>query len=62
VAGRIRSTDKSNELIGNRNRDLPAGSIVPKPTTLKCSQHTPSMESLSIRNTELPANYTKKFK
>jgi hypothetical protein len=25
---------KSNNLIGNRNRDLPACSIVPRPTTL----------------------------
>jgi hypothetical protein len=30
----IRSIEKSNELIGNRTRDLPACSIVPQPTTL----------------------------
>jgi hypothetical protein len=29
VAGRIRSIEKSNDLIGNRTRDLPAFSIVP---------------------------------
>jgi hypothetical protein len=34
VAGRIRSIEKSNDLIGNRIRDLPACSIVPQPTTL----------------------------
>jgi hypothetical protein len=34
VGGRIRSTEKSNSLIGNRTRDLPACSIVPHPTTL----------------------------
>jgi hypothetical protein len=28
------SPEKSNHLIGNRPRDLPAGSIVPQPTTL----------------------------
>jgi hypothetical protein len=31
VAGRIRSIEKYNELIGNRTRDLPACSIVPQP-------------------------------
>jgi hypothetical protein len=30
----IRSIEKSNDLIGNRPRDLPACSIVPQPTTL----------------------------
>jgi hypothetical protein len=29
----IRSIENSNDLIGNRNRDLPACSIVPPPTT-----------------------------
>jgi hypothetical protein len=33
-AARIRSIEKSNDLIGNRTRDLPACSIVPQPTTL----------------------------
>jgi hypothetical protein len=33
-AGRIRSNEKSKDLIGNRTRDLPACSIVPQPTTL----------------------------
>jgi hypothetical protein len=32
--GRIRSIEKSNVLIGNRTRDLPACSIVPQPITL----------------------------
>jgi hypothetical protein len=31
---RIKSTEKSDGLIGNRARDLPACSIVPQPTTL----------------------------
>jgi hypothetical protein len=30
---RIRSIEKSNDLIGNRTRELPACSRVPKPTT-----------------------------
>jgi hypothetical protein len=34
AAGRIRLIEKSNYLIGNRTRDLPACSIVPQPTTL----------------------------
>jgi hypothetical protein len=34
AAGRVRSIEKSNILIGNRIRDLPACSIVPQPTTL----------------------------
>jgi hypothetical protein len=34
AAGRIRSTEKFNDLIGNQNRDLPAFNIVPQPTTL----------------------------
>jgi hypothetical protein len=34
AAGRIRSTEKSNNLIAIRTRDLPACSIVPQPTTL----------------------------
>jgi hypothetical protein len=33
AAGRIRSTEKSND-IGNRNRDFPADSIMPQPTTI----------------------------
>jgi hypothetical protein len=34
AAGRIRSSEKSSDLIGNRTRDLPVCSIVPQPTTL----------------------------
>jgi hypothetical protein len=34
AAGRIRSNEKSDNLIGNRIRDLPTCSIVPQPTTL----------------------------
>jgi hypothetical protein len=34
AAGRIRSSEKSNGLIGNQTHDLPACSIVPQPPTL----------------------------
>jgi hypothetical protein len=34
VAGKIRSIEKSNDLIGNGTDDLPVCSIVPQPTTL----------------------------
>jgi hypothetical protein len=37
AAGRITSTEKSNDLIGNRTRDLAVCSIVPQPTTLQLS-------------------------
>jgi hypothetical protein len=36
VAGRIRTTEKSND-IGNRNRDLLACSTVSQPTMLLCA-------------------------
>jgi hypothetical protein len=35
TAGRMRSNEKSNDLIGNRTRDLPACSVVPQSTTLR---------------------------
>jgi hypothetical protein len=34
VAGRVRSIEKSNDLIRNETRDLPACSIVPLSTTI----------------------------
>jgi hypothetical protein len=34
TAGRMRSIEKYNGLVGNRTRDLPACSVVPQPTTL----------------------------
>jgi hypothetical protein len=34
TAGRIRSIEKSNNLIGNRTRDLLVGNIVPQTSTL----------------------------
>jgi hypothetical protein len=34
AAGKIRSTEKSNDFNGNWTRDHPASSIVPQPTTL----------------------------
>jgi hypothetical protein len=36
-AGRIRSIEKTNDLIRNRTCDLPACSTVPQPITLPCS-------------------------
>jgi hypothetical protein len=36
----ISSIKNSNDLIGNRNRDLPACTIVPQPTTLQRQQRT----------------------
>jgi hypothetical protein len=36
AAGRNSSTETSNDRNGNRTRDLPACSIVPRPTTLPC--------------------------
>jgi hypothetical protein len=39
AGGRIRWIEKSNDLIGNRTRDLPASSIVPQPTALWISQN-----------------------
>jgi hypothetical protein len=34
MAGRVRSIEKSNDLIRIRSHDLPACSIVPQPSTL----------------------------
>jgi hypothetical protein len=43
AVGRIKSTEKSNDLIGNRTGTLLACSIVPQPTTLP---HAPSILSI----------------
>jgi hypothetical protein len=42
VAGRIRSIEKSNDLIGNRTYNLLACGIVPQPTTLLHAPQVPS--------------------
>jgi hypothetical protein len=42
--GEIRSTEKSNDSIGNRNRDLPNCNIVPQPTTLARAANTYTYE------------------
>jgi hypothetical protein len=47
AAGKIRSIEKSNNLIGTRTRDLPARSIVPQPTTLP---HAPIVSSIKHVN------------
>jgi hypothetical protein len=39
VAGRVRAIEKSNDLIRNRTRDLPACGMVPQPTMLPCTPH-----------------------
>jgi hypothetical protein len=43
----IRSNEKSSNLIGNRNSDLPACSIVPQPTTLS---HVPTIHILQKKS------------
>jgi hypothetical protein len=47
VAGRIRSIEKSNDLIGNRTRNLPACSRVPQPTTLP---HAPKLNDTEVKD------------
>jgi hypothetical protein len=44
AGGRVRSTEKSDDPIGNRTRDLPACSIGPQPSTLS------SAPDVNIRN------------
>jgi hypothetical protein len=53
AAGRIRSSEKSNDLIGIRTRNLPACSVVPRPTTLPRA-HPPQPEKMVVAsgNTE----------
>jgi hypothetical protein len=46
-AGRIRSIEKSDDLIGTRTRDLPAYSIVPQPTTSMLPR-TPRVQTVSV--------------
>jgi hypothetical protein len=50
AAGRIRSIKKSNDLIGNQIRDLPAYSIVPQPTTLPRAPYMHILFELNICN------------
>jgi hypothetical protein len=47
----FRSIEKSNDLIGNRTRHLPACSIVPQPTTLP---HAPIYGCNAIYNLNKP--------
>jgi hypothetical protein len=42
------SIEKSNDLIGNRTRDLPACSIVPQPTTLPLARRN-KISTINIR-------------
>jgi hypothetical protein len=57
AVGRIMSIEKSNDLIGNRTRDLPACSIVPQPTTLP---RAPDSNQVSVehRSDALPQECT----
>jgi hypothetical protein len=48
VAGRIKSIEKSKDLIGNQTRDFPACGIVPQPTTTPCP--ILSMATLILHN------------
>jgi hypothetical protein len=49
AAGRIRSIEKSTNLIGNRTRDLLACNIVPQPTALSgAPYHSSMIEQLSF--------------
>jgi hypothetical protein len=48
-AGRIRSIETANNLIGNRTRDLPACSIVPQPTTLPRAHYQGTMKPKCFR-------------
>jgi hypothetical protein len=48
AARRIRSIEKSNYLIGNRNRDLPACSIILKPATLP---YVPILDNSKLNST-----------
>jgi hypothetical protein len=47
AAGRIRSIEKSNDLIRIRSRDLPACSIVLQPTTLPHAPYNQNKETLN---------------
>jgi hypothetical protein len=47
AAGRIRSIEKSSDLIKNRIRDLPACSVVPQPTTLPSASFSVCCEMLN---------------
>jgi hypothetical protein len=49
VAGRIKSVEKSNDLIENRTRDIPACNIVPQPTMLPPALNMVMMVNLFIR-------------
>jgi hypothetical protein len=59
VAGRVRSIEKSNDLIGNQTCNLPACSIMPHSTAVKlecliCKRVVELMQNLSLnkRNEE----------
>jgi hypothetical protein len=48
AAGRIRSTEKANDLTGNRTRDLPVCSIVPQLSTLpRAPLYTKNFKNIS---------------
>ena len=58
AAGRIMSMKNSNDIIGNRTRDLPACSAVPQPTALRRAPdivQRDSTTSIKIKN----QNYTR---
>jgi hypothetical protein len=49
AAGRIRSTEKSNDLIGNRTRDLPACSLVPPPPKIQVFTYIVLAITMTVR-------------
>jgi hypothetical protein len=51
AAAKIRSVEKSSDLIGIRTRDLPACSIVPQPTTLP--RAPPDIIQMKIKEDEM---------
>jgi hypothetical protein len=57
VAGRFRSTEKSNELRGKRTRDHPAYNIVPQPTT---PPRVPTLLATSLNLFKLEVSATEK--
>jgi hypothetical protein len=50
TAGRLRSIEKSNDLIGNRTRDLPACSRVPQQTVLPHAQFRQAVHEFASHN------------
>jgi hypothetical protein len=59
--GKIISTEKSNDLIGNRIRVIPACSIVPQPTTLLRAPHIQWTDTTNREGITNKSSYSVKF-